>query len=92
MVVTSLMAVTSAWNTEQKSGSLKDEWLIILCGELFVVVRKPVLDCTVLTTQLQFSSYLSRPLRLTYVTGYPASGILNSTRHISTVNSPLQLF
>ena len=41
MVVTSLMAVTSAWNTEQKSGSLKDEWLIILCGELFVVVRKP---------------------------------------------------
>ena len=41
MVVTSFMAVTSAWNTEQKSGSLKDEWLIILCGELFVVVRKP---------------------------------------------------
>ena len=42
MVVTSFMAVTSAWNSEQKSGSLKDEWLIILCGELFVVVRKPV--------------------------------------------------
>ena len=41
VVVTFLMAVTSAWNTEQKSGSLKDEWLIILCGELFVVVRKP---------------------------------------------------
>ena len=41
VVVTSLIAVTPAWNTEQKSGSLKDEWLIILCGELFVVVRKP---------------------------------------------------
>ena len=25
VVVTSLMAMTSAWNTEQKSGSLKDE-------------------------------------------------------------------
>ena len=25
VVVTSLMAMTSAWNTEKKSGSLKDE-------------------------------------------------------------------
>ena len=41
MVVTSLIAVTSAWNTEQQSGSLKDEWLIISCGKLLVVVRKP---------------------------------------------------
>ena len=41
VVVTSLMAVTLAWNIEQKPGSLKDENLIMLCGELLVVVRKP---------------------------------------------------
>ena len=41
MVVTSLIAVTSAWTTEQKEGSLKYELLMLLYGELLAVVRKP---------------------------------------------------
>ena len=42
VAVTSLTAVTSAWTTEQKPGSLKDEQLMMLYGELLAVVKKPV--------------------------------------------------
>ena len=39
LVVTFLIAVTSAWKSEQNPGSLKDE--LPLCGKLLAVVKKP---------------------------------------------------
>ena len=39
-VVTSFIAETSAWKTELKSDSLKDDKFIMMCGELFTVVKK----------------------------------------------------
>ena len=42
VVLTFIIALTSAWKTEQKSGILKYDYLMILCGKLSVVVKKPV--------------------------------------------------